>query len=95
MALLNAEVDVRAPRSSRARRLCGEPGCSRDPSYMSTDSRLVAILKFEIDFEDFTLSLIGANMENHSFFYRNALWECVPAGGCPGMTVGGRTPGGG
>ena len=49
----------------------------------------VKSLKFEIDFEDFTLSLIGANMENHSFFYRNAPWECVPDGGCPGMTVGG------
>lgn len=55
----------------------------------------VKSLKFEIDFEDFTLSLIGANMENHSFFHRNALWECVPDGGCPGLTVGGLTPGGG
>ena len=55
----------------------------------------VQSLKFEIDFEHFTLSAIAANMENHSWFSRNALWECVPDGGCPGMTIGGLTPSGG
>ena len=49
---------------------------------------------FEVDLNAFTLSLIGANITNHSHFYRNALWECVPDGGCPGLTIGGLTPNG-
>ena len=63
----------------------------REPGDTEEDVRS---LKFEADLGEFTLSLIGANMTNHSFFYRNALWECVPDGGCPGMTIGGLTSNG-
>ena len=63
----------------------------REPGDTEED---VKSLKFEVDLDAFTLSLIGANMTNDSHFYRNALWECVPDGGCPGLTVGGLTPNG-
>ena len=63
----------------------------REPGDTEED---VKSLKFEVDLDAFTLSLIGANMTNHSHFHRNALWECVPDGGCPGLTVGGLTPNG-
>ena len=49
-------------------------------------------MKLEWDLEPFTLPVIGANMDNHSFFERNVLWECLPDDWCPGVPVGGRSP---
>ena len=52
----------------------------------------VVSLKWQWDLEPFTLSVIGANMDNHSFFERNVLWECLPDDWCPGVPVGGLSP---
>ena len=52
----------------------------------------VVSLKLQWDLEPFTLSVIGANMDNHSFFERNVLWECLPDDWCPGVPVGGLSP---
>ena len=54
----------------------------------------IVSLKLEWDLEPFTLSVMGANMDNHSFFERNVLWECLPDGWCPGVPVGGLSPSG-
>ena len=57
-------------------------------------SEKVMSAKVTVDFDTFTLSAIGADMENHSFFVRNVMWECLPDGWCNGVPAGGLTENG-
>ena len=85
---VSPETDIHAVRINRMdlddpKRQFLEPG--------DTHEKIVS-LKLEWDTEPFTLSVIGANMDNHSFFERNVLWECLPDDWCPGVPVGGLSP---
>ncbi len=85
---VSTETDIHAIRINRLdlddpKRQFLEPGDTHET---------VVSLKWQWDLEPFTLSVIGANMDNHSFFERNVLWECLPDGWCDGVPVGGLSP---